>query len=152
MEKRHILITTLLVLISISSYSQKKIKGIPAPVDSLYAWDIAEVKMIYPQILVKEMATPNENNSESDLLILKSIRVSYPVEARENGIQGTVYCRLLIDTLGNVFDIKVIKGIGGGCTEEALRALESFKNNPVGLDSKRKYFTYQKIHTDFILR
>ena len=47
--------------------------------------------------------------------------LKYPKEALENKIQGTVYVRYDIDHKGNVTDAKVIKGIGYGCDEEALR-------------------------------
>jgi protein TonB len=45
----------------------------------------------------------------------------YPKEALENKIQGTVYVRYDINHKGTVIDAKVIKGIGYGCDEEALR-------------------------------
>ena len=51
----------------------------------------------------------------------------YPKEALENKIQGTVYVRYDIDRKGNVFDAKVIKGIGYGCDEEAMRLAKLLK-------------------------
>lgn len=45
----------------------------------------------------------------------------YPSEALENNIEGTVYVRYDIDAKGHVTDAKVVKGIGHGCDEEALR-------------------------------
>ena len=45
----------------------------------------------------------------------------YPKEALKNKIQGTVYVKYDIDYKGKVIDAKVIKGIGHGCDEEAIR-------------------------------
>ncbi len=51
----------------------------------------------------------------------------YPPIARDNGIQGRVYCNFVVEKDGSLTDIKVVRGIGGGCDEEAIRVL---KNSP----------------------
>ncbi len=51
--------------------------------------------------------------------------IKYPKEAREKGIQGTVYVKYTIDEQGFVKDAKVQQGIGGGCDEEVLRVVKS---------------------------
>lgn len=48
----------------------------------------------------------------------------YPQQATENGIQGTVYVSFVVDSKGNVTDVKVLREIGGGCDEEALRVVK----------------------------
>jgi len=50
-----------------------------------------------------------------------SNNLRYPQLAREKKIQGTVYLEFFVEPDGSLTDIKVIKGIGGGCDEEALR-------------------------------
>lgn len=50
--------------------------------------------------------------------------IIYPKMARENGISGTVYVSFMIDEKGNVTNVKVILGIGGGCDEEAIRIIK----------------------------
>jgi TonB family protein len=49
--------------------------------------------------------------------------VKYPPVARENGIEGRVYVTFVVDKLGNIKDARILKGIGGGCDEEALRVI-----------------------------
>ncbi len=49
--------------------------------------------------------------------------IKYPVYARENNIQGTVYVTYDIEPDGKVTNIKVVQGIGGGCDEEAIRVV-----------------------------
>ena len=51
----------------------------------------------------------------------------YPKEALENKIEGTVYVRYDVDQKGKVIDAKVVKGIGHGCDEEAIRLAKSLK-------------------------
>lgn len=57
--------------------------------------------------------------------------MKYPQMARESGIQGTVYVTFVVEKDGSVTDIKVLRGIGGGCDEEAIRVVRSMpKWNP----------------------
>jgi protein TonB len=49
--------------------------------------------------------------------------IHYPVEAREVGIQGTVYVGFVVEPDGSVSNVKVLRGIGGGCDEEAVRVV-----------------------------
>ncbi|MEO1257688.1 MAG: energy transducer TonB [Bacteroidota bacterium] len=51
----------------------------------------------------------------------------YPQTALENKVEGTVYVRYDIDYKGTVTDAKVIKGIGHGCDEEAMRLAKLLK-------------------------
>ena len=60
---------------------------------------------------------------ESALLKYLSGNIKYPPLARENNIQGTVYVTFEIDKSGKVKDVKILRGIGGGCDEEALRVV-----------------------------
>ena len=47
----------------------------------------------------------------------------YPRQAKKMGIQGKVYIRFIVDTDGSLTNIEVLKGIGAGCDEEALRVI-----------------------------
>lgn len=56
--------------------------------------------------------------------VAKSIR--YPADARRRGIQGSVLIQILFDTKGQILKSRVIRGIGGGCDEEALRIVNGY--------------------------
>ena len=47
----------------------------------------------------------------------------YPKEAKEAGIEGQVFVEFYIERDGTVCDAKVLRGIGYGCDEEALRVI-----------------------------
>jgi protein TonB len=51
--------------------------------------------------------------------------VKYPVMAKEAGIQGKVFLEFVVEKDGAVSGVRVIRGIGGGCDEEALRVVEN---------------------------
>lgn len=51
--------------------------------------------------------------------------VTYPLEARQKNIEGRVYVQFVVDTDGTMTDLAVLKGIGSGCDEEAIRVISS---------------------------
>lgn len=53
----------------------------------------------------------------------KNIR--YPTMAREAGIQGTVFVTFVVEPDGSITNVEVVRGIGGGCDQEAVRVVRS---------------------------
>ncbi len=51
--------------------------------------------------------------------------IKYPPMARESGIQGRVFVNFVVEPDGSVTNVNVLRGIGGGCDEEAIRVVES---------------------------
>ena len=49
----------------------------------------------------------------------------YPEVAIREGIQGRVFVTFVVEEDGTLSDVKVLRGIGGGCDEEAVRVIES---------------------------
>ncbi|GAB3920343.1 hypothetical protein GCM10028827_01910 [Mucilaginibacter myungsuensis] len=49
--------------------------------------------------------------------------MNYPELARKNNVQGKVFVTFVIKDDGSITDAKIIRGIGSGCDEEALRVL-----------------------------
>ena len=47
----------------------------------------------------------------------------YPQTAKDNGIQGTVYITFIVETDGSVSNVKVLRGMGSGLEEEAMRVV-----------------------------
>ena len=67
-----------------------------------------------------------------------SRNLRYPMMARENAISGRVFVSFIIEQNGSLSNIKVLRGIGGGCDEEVMRVL---KNSPAwnaGIQNGRK--------------
>lgn len=56
--------------------------------------------------------------------------IKYPEDALEKGIEGRVFVQFIVNKDGNVSDAKVIRGIGGGADEEALRVVREAKFEP----------------------
>jgi len=51
--------------------------------------------------------------------------IKYPSIARETGIEGTVVVKFVVDEVGNVSQATAVRGIGGGCDQEALRVVNT---------------------------
>lgn len=57
-------------------------------------------------------------------------KVEYPQEAIDAGIEGRVTVQFIVDENGDVINPKVIRGVGGGLDEEALRVVKQAKFEP----------------------
>ncbi len=57
-------------------------------------------------------------------------KIEYPAMAKKAGIEGKVYVLVFINENGDVDDVKVIKGLGGGCDEEVIKAVKDSKFKP----------------------
>jgi len=51
--------------------------------------------------------------------------LTYPDAARRSGIEGRVIIQFIVDENGDVQNPQVVRGIGGGCDEAAIQAIES---------------------------
>lgn len=61
---------------------------------------------------------------EEALLAFIGRNVRYPSAAKRMGIEGRVYLSFVIDATGAVTSVEILKGIGAGCDEEAIRVVE----------------------------
>ena len=57
-----------------------------------------------------------------------SHNIHYPKIARKNGVEGKVFLSFIIEKDGTLTNVKVLRGIGSGCDEEAVRALHESPN------------------------
>jgi periplasmic protein TonB len=52
-------------------------------------------------------------------------KMKYPAQARRMQVEGRVFCEFVVNRDGTLQDVKVIRGIGAGCDEEAIRVIQS---------------------------
>lgn len=74
-----------------------------------------------PVIVADEM--PEFEGGVAGLMRYVSQNIVYPPVAREIGKEGTVYVSFIVNEIGNVEGVKVMKGIGFGCDEEVVRVV-----------------------------
>jgi protein TonB len=52
-------------------------------------------------------------------------KMKYPAQARRMGVEGRVFCKFTVNRDGTIQDVQVIRGIGAGCDEEAIRVIQA---------------------------
>ena len=73
-------------------------------------------------MVVEDQPTPEGGMGAFYEYIAENMK--YPTEARQKGIEGKVFVQFVVDKDGSLTDVKALKGIGGGCDEEAVRVIE----------------------------
>jgi periplasmic protein TonB len=71
--------------------------------------------------IVEESASPVGGINAFNAFISKNI--VYPTPARRMGIEGKVFVEFVVERDGTITNVRALKGIGGGCDEEAVRVV-----------------------------
>jgi protein TonB len=77
------------------------------------------------QIFTVVESMPSYPGGEAARIEYLNANIKYPQMARESGIQGRVFVTFVVEKDGRVTDVKVLRGIGGGCDEEAIRVIKN---------------------------
>jgi protein TonB len=72
---------------------------------------------------VDEMAAPPGGMGGFTEYMIKNL--TYPTAAKEAGTQGMVVVSFVVDSEGKVGSVEVLRGIGKGCDEEAVRVISN---------------------------
>jgi protein TonB len=90
--------------------------------------DVEEEKVF---MVVEEQ--PSFPGGEQARMRYLSNNIDYPQLARESGIQGTVYVTFVVEKDGSITDVRVLRGIGGGCDKEAIRVVKEMPRWEAGM-------------------
>jgi TonB family protein len=103
---------------------RKKLKSSNLPADSSFA--IYEIADRSPEFF--------KGDEELPAFILENIE--YPNVAKMQNIEGTVQLSFIVETNGFVSNIKALKSVNGGCTDEAIRVAQLLKWKPAQKNGK----------------
>ena len=81
--------------------------------------------------------------------LAKNIR--YPADARDNNVQGRVVIRFIVETDGALSNFEVVRGIGHGADEEAIRVLALSPNWKPGIQNGRAVRVSYSVPISFAL-
>jgi TonB family protein len=101
-------------------YDQIKYKYMPVD-KSLAIFQVQQLDSL-PQPLFAE-----ENMKFADFMIQNMI---YPDDAKKRGVSGTVDLFFVVEPSGNSTNLRIEKGVGAGCNEEAKRLIKLLKWHP----------------------
>lgn len=69
-------------------------------------------------------ASKRQDCANSKMMTFLFEHIKYPVEARKNNIEGMVVLQFVVKKDGSIEDIKSVKEVSHGCTEEAIKVVE----------------------------
>ena len=94
---------------------------------SFGAGEIKEFKVIDQKVDEKPFPIvelmPSFFGGEEAMYKWLSETIKYPQQAKETGIKGTVYITFVVEKDGSITGAQLMRDIGGGCGEEALRVV-----------------------------
>ena len=90
--------------------------------------------------------------SDRALLQYFAENIKYPAVARENGIEGKVVLRFVVDKDGTITMPQALRKVGGGCTDEALRVLKSMPEWKAGRQGGRFVKVLFTVPVNFMLQ
>lgn len=97
----------------------------PEPAPATDPQPSSSTDKVYDYSLVD--VVPEFPGGQRELSKYLSGNLKYPATAKQNNIDGKVYLSFIVEKDGQLTDIRVKQGIGGGCDEEAVRLL---RNSP----------------------
>lgn len=77
------------------------------------------------EIFVFVEENPSFPGGEEALYSFLRDNIKYPQLARENNITGKVFVQFVVEKDGSISNAKVMRDIGGGCGQEALRVVKA---------------------------
>ncbi len=95
---------------------------LPEP-DVIPETDIVETPV--PETVNFAEVMPVFKTGDQALMEYIANHIIYPENAVRAGIAGKVYVSFVVNEFGQVTQVKLMKGIGGGCDEEAMRVIQS---------------------------
>ena len=77
------------------------------------------------KVFEKAEIMPEFPGGEQAMINFVATKVTYPKEAMEKEISGRVLVGFIVEKDGSITETEVVKGIGGGCDEEAVRVVKA---------------------------
>jgi len=82
-------------------------------------------EIVETEIFTVVESMPEFPGGMGELMKFLAQNIKYPPLAKESGIQGRVFINFVVEPTGAISNVKILRGIGGGCDEEAVRVVES---------------------------
>jgi protein TonB len=110
--------------------------------------EVVEEEQIFT--IVEDM--PSFPGGEAELFKYLGKSIKYPQMAQDASISGVVYVTFVVGKDGKISDAKVLRGIGGGCDEEALRVVRAMPTWKAGKQRGKPVTVQYNLPIRFTLR
>ncbi len=147
--------TTIIEIVEDDEEIEEELEIMDTEIDENTEIDIVEfVEEVVeePEIftIVEEM--PSFPGGEAELFKYLGSNIKYPAMARDAGIQGIVYVTFVVKEDGKISDVRVLRGVGGGCDEEAVRVVEKMPSWKPGKQRGKSVRVQYNLPIRFTLR
>lgn len=95
---------------------------------------------------------PSFPGGEEELFKYLSKNTKYPPMAKDAGISGKVFVTFVVEKDGKISDVKVLRSIGGGCDEEAIRVVKNMPRWTSGEQRGKPVRVQFNLPINFILK
>lgn len=99
--------------------------------------------------VVEQQAEFQGGQSAMGKFLQKNLR--YPPPAQRANVSGKVFLSFVVDRNGDISDVSVLKGLGFGCDEEAIRVVKSMPKWNPGKQSGRSVKSKFNLPISFVL-
>ncbi len=134
---KNLILFFLLAIFSSYGFSQATIEPV-VPDEELVFWCIEE--------------QPSFPGGEEAMFKFIQSNIIYPALAKEANIMGKVILEFTIGKDGWAHNVKVLRGIGGGCDEEAVRVIKKMPAWHPGKQNGRPIPVRYRLPINFVLR
>ncbi len=113
--------------------------------------DDEEVEEEEEEILMVVQEMPEFPGGEAAMYGFIGKNIKYPKIAKETGVSGRVWVTFVVEKDGSVSRIKVLRGIGAGCDEEAMRVIKAMPKWKPGMQMGKAVRVQYQIPIKFTL-
>lgn len=122
-------VVTVIEIIEDDSEEEETIEAVDMDVDEDTEIEIVEIpeeeEPEEEQIFMSAEVQPEFPGGPTAFAKYLQNNIEYPDLAMETNTQGKVYVKFVVQKDGSINKVQVLKGIGAGCDEEAVRVLKS---------------------------
>ena len=113
--------------------------------DTISTVGIASDEEDIDEVFVFVENQPEFPGGDSALFMFICMNLSYPDQARDNGLAGVVWVRFVVEKDGTISNVKLVRDIGGGCGQAAVEMVKSMPRWKPGTQSGKP------VNCEFIL-
>jgi periplasmic protein TonB len=139
-----------------SKVADETVKGDPNAVEEIKDETPVAKEEVVEVVREEEVFTVVEQNAEFQggqsamgKFLQKNLR--YPPPAQRANVSGRVFLSFVVDRNGEISDVNVIKGLGFGCDEEAVRVVKAMPRWNPGKQSGRAVKSKFNLPISFVL-
>ena len=121
-------------------------------VEEIIESDNSDDAVVKEEIFTWAEEMPQFPGGSSELLKFFAQNIIYPEIAKRAEVEGKINLSFIVDKNGSISDIQIVKGIGAGCDEEAVRILKMMPRWSPGKQNGKPVLTRINIPVVFKLR